>query len=53
MTASFKPAPGFKKDYAVPNFGADNEIITSQTNLKEAEKKAGHSMSTAQAAPIP
>ena len=29
------------KDYFVPNFGRDREIITTQTNLKNAESKLG------------
>lgn len=41
MTASFKPAPGFKKDYPVPNFGTDEDIITTQNNGKAAAKKLG------------
>ena len=30
------------KDYRVPNFGLDHDIITSQTNEKATEKKLGH-----------
>ena len=29
------------KDYPVPNFGVDHDIITTHTNLKNAETKLG------------
>ena len=29
------------KDYKVPNFGIDRDIITTKTNLKNAEAKLG------------
>ena len=29
LEATFTPPAGFKKDYVVPNFGADKEIVTS------------------------
>ena len=29
------------KDYPVPNFGVDHDIVTSNSNLKNAEKKLG------------
>lgn len=30
------------KDYFVPNFGADHDIITTQANLKNTEAKLKH-----------
>ena len=29
------------KDYPVPNFGVDHDIVASNTNLKNAEAKLG------------
>ena len=30
------------KDYFIPNFGADHDIIATQNNLKNAEKSRNH-----------
>jgi hypothetical protein len=30
------------KDYFVPNFGTDHDVITTQSNLKNAEKSLNH-----------
>jgi len=32
----------WKKDYFIPNFGVDHDIITTQNNLKNAEASRGH-----------
>ena len=39
------------KDYFVPNFGVDHDVITTQNNLKNAEKSLNHNwnLSLAQA----
>ena len=34
----------FKKDYFVPNFGADKEIVSSEESTKLAEDKLGYKM---------
>jgi hypothetical protein len=31
------------KDYFVPNFGMDHDIVASESNLKNAEKSLKHS----------
>ena len=33
-----------QKDYFVPNFGVDHDVITTQANLKNTEAKLGHTM---------
>ena len=37
------------KDYFVPNFGVDHDVITTQSNLKNAEKKLDHTWELSQA----
>ena len=36
------------KDYFVPNFGVDHDVITTQNNLKNAETSLGHTWKLAQ-----
>ena len=36
------------KDYFVPNFGVDHDIITTESNLKNAETKLSHQWKLAQ-----
>ena len=43
LTWSEKPYdPGYPQDYAVPNFGVDQDIGTTHKNLAAAEKMVGH-----------
>ena len=41
------------KDYFVPNFGVDHDIISTQNNLKGAEASRGHVWKLMQANSIP
>ena len=36
------------KDYFVPNFGVDHDVITTQSNLKNAEKSLKHTWKLSQ-----
>jgi hypothetical protein len=45
--ATFKKPKGHPVDYPVPNFGVDHDILTTQNNLKAAEKSTGHTWQTA------
>jgi len=47
LQATFEKPKGFKKDYVVPNFGADHDLITLNKNLENAEKAAGHKIDAA------
>ena len=39
---TFKHPDGFKKDYPVPNFGVDGDILNTATSLKVAEAITKH-----------
>ena len=41
MQASFKTPKGHPKDYFVPNFGVDKDVLTTQKHISEAEKERG------------
>jgi hypothetical protein len=41
IKAEAKKNNGYAKNYKVPNFGVDKDIIDSQNNLKATEKKLG------------
>jgi hypothetical protein len=38
-----KPAPP-PRNYFVPNFGVDSDILTTHSSLKQAEKETGHKL---------
>ena len=42
MNASFDKPKAPPRDYFVPNFGVDHDILTNHNSLNEAEKITGH-----------
>lgn len=54
MNATFKkPERGYPINYSVPNFGADEEISTTNNNINEAEKSTGKKLNIAQFTTMP
>jgi hypothetical protein len=44
MVASFEAAKPPPRNYFVPNFGLDHDILASQKNTKDAESKFKHEL---------
>lgn len=54
MSASFKKPAAPPRDYFVPNFGVDKDILMTDLNIGEAEAQHSHQLTVEKpAAPIP
>lgn len=42
MQASFAQPAAPPRDYFVPNFGVDKDVIATQKHIKQIEKREGH-----------